>query len=467
MSYRVLARRYMPLLRHRRWFGNINVPFQDDLTAADDDDFNLQDFQHYKESPDVIQKQLELLGETAVPPAKQEETKASVQTLLFEEAAHLREPVIFVSTLSNPYKNLAVEDYLFHSMPLPDKNDSFNFNRLMFYTNSPCVVIGKNQNPWKEVNIPLLNNLLIPLIRRRSGGGTVVHDTGNVNYSFMTTKGQFDRFKFVNIIKNAVNNYGATKYNLAVNERGDITTVEQPDGVSYKISGSAYKLAKGKSYHHGTMLLNLRLDILGKLLLRDESQVGVVDSMSSVSSVKSPVTNLELANEEFIRIVSDEFKKVYGSKLAQEIQKDEDDEYDQIELFGLTDFVEANSTDTKTFVIDDDTKLPDVIQQTEQELRDWNWRYGGTPKFNHEFTNEKLGFKIKFYVDKNALVKSMEIVFEDGPKLIPEAKIRESFEFLELMLKRDGIQYKGSSIAGFVTNDMISDWLGNAIDGTM
>lgn len=459
----MLSRR---LIRHgpvllRRWFGNINVPFQDDLTAADAEDFNLQDFHHYKESPDVLQKRQELFGE---PTASHE----TVEKVLLEEVAQLKEPVIVVSKLSSPYKNLAIEDYLFNRMPLPD-GPLANHNRLMFYTNSPCVVIGKNQNPWKEVNLPLLNNLQIPLIRRRSGGGTVVHDTGNVNFSFMTTKDQFDRFKFANLIKKAVNDHGA-KHEITVNDRGDITTVEQPDGVSYKISGSAYKLAKGRSYHHGTMLLNLRLDILGKLLLRDEAKVGVVDAMASVSSVKSKVTNLELGNEEFVRIVSEEFKRVYGTGVGLEDDTSDNttdnasrDEFDTIELFGLSDFVAAPQT--RTLVIDEDAQLPDVVLQTERELREWEWRFGATPKFTHQFTNEKLGFTIKFTVDKKAVVKKIELEFGDGPKLISQQKIVESFEFLDLMVK-DGIKYQGSTIAGFITNDMISDWLGNAIDGT-
>lgn len=435
------------------------MPFQDDLTAADADDFNLQDFQHYKESPDVLQKQQELFGEPTT-------SKEAVTKVLLEEVAQLREPVIVVSKLSSPYKNLAIEDYLFSRMPLPE-DPLANYNRLMFYTNTPCVVIGKNQNPWREVNLPLLNNLQIPLIRRRSGGGTVVHDTGNVNFSFMTTKDKFDRFTFANLIKKAVNNLGA-KYEITVNDRGDITTVEQPDGVSYKISGSAYKLAKGRSYHHGTMLLNLRLDILGKLLLRDEVKVGVVDAMSSVSSVKSRVINLKLGNEEFVRIVSEEFNRVYGTGVGVKDTADttdtvSEDDFDTIELFGLSDFVAAPQT--RTLVIDEDAQLPDVVLKTEKELREWEWRFGATPKFTHQFTNEKLGFTIKFFVDKKAMVKKMELEFSDGPKLISQQKIVESFEFLDLMMK-EGIKYQGCTIAGFITNDMISDWLGNAIDGT-
>lgn len=46
---------------------------------------------------------------------------------------------------------------------------------LLIYRDDPCVVIGRNQNPWKEVNFSALKRTGIPFIRRRSGGGTVYH----------------------------------------------------------------------------------------------------------------------------------------------------------------------------------------------------------------------------------------------------------------------------------------------------
>lgn len=466
----------------RRGFGNINVPFQDDLSAANDEDFNLQDFQHYQESADIISHRNELLGglddETTISKKAQDDGQSnSITTNELTEYAQLKEPIIFVSKLSSPYKNLAIEDYIFQNMPIPEKNsDGYNYNRLMFYTNSPCVVIGKNQNPWKEVNIPLLNSLQIPLIRRRSGGGTVVHDLGNVNYSYMTTKAKFDRFKFANIIKHSINNFSDSKFTLDVNDRGDITTTKLDDGINYKISGSAYKLARGKSYHHGTMLLNLRLDILKQLLHRDDAKLGVVDAMSSINSVKSKVINLELSNEKFVELVTEGFQKEYGViEDTNEIDRSEDidknEEYDQNELFGLTDFVEANSNiprnrSTKVIYIDDSTKLPSAILETEDELKKWEWKFGGTPKFSHELTNDKLNFKIKFMVDKHAIVRSFDISFSEGTKILSEQKIIESFDFLKQMIDKGDFKYKGSEISGFITNDMISDWIGECIDGT-
>lgn len=208
----------------RRYISNVNSPFQDDLSDIDLDDFGLGDFRHYKESPEVAnyrRNQLKDLINDELP-----KSPAGPQIGQLESTATKNEPIIFISKLADPYLNLAIEDYVYSKIPI-SKTTPFKAHRLMFYTNSPCVVIGKNQNPWKEVNIPKMNQFGIPLIRRRSGGGTVVHDLGNVNYSFMGTKHEFDRFKFVNLIVEAVNKSNITSTKIKVNSRGDIVTQEE------------------------------------------------------------------------------------------------------------------------------------------------------------------------------------------------------------------------------------------------
>ncbi|CAH2354527.1 putative lipoate-protein ligase A [[Candida] railenensis] len=466
-----------------------SVPFQDDLDPLEDEAFGLEDFKHY-EPTEQTRKQLKNI-ETAVSASDsvQEHVQPSGHRDL-EAISKIRSPLAVVSKLSNPFLNLAIEDYIYNNMPFKNTQDKkATFNRLMFYVNSPCVVIGKNQNPWKEVNLPLLTSLRIPLVRRKSGGGTVVHDNGNVNFSFMTSKHQFDRFTFANVVVDSVNaDKDSSAVKLKVNERGDIVT----DVDSLKVSGSAYKVSKGKSYHHGTMLLNSRLDILGQLLHRDEEKLGVVDAMNSISSVKSKVANIGLSNETFIEIVTKGFGNMVTrdeellenpkgpAESKKEVSEEEPSEIDSFnEMFNLSDFAQSSSTPVSTlsiptFVIDSNVTLPQSIIDEAESLKKWGWIYGNTPKFAHTLTNEKFKFSIKFNVDKNAVIEGFELAFpEDDTGILSKEKIQSSFEYLDQVIQQgkdqavgERLKYTGSGVAGFIINDMISDWIGESIDGT-
>lgn len=393
----------------------ITPPFQNELTEVDADDFNLSDFQH--------------IDPSKVRPARE----MKVHTI--SEVAKCTKPLVVISKLEDPYVNLALEEYIFHNMPLP-RHKLQNYNRLMFYTNTPCVVIGKNQNPWQEANLPLLNSLEIPLVRRNSGGGTVVHDLGNVNFSYMTTKESFDRFKFAQEVCNAVNDHAHPAVPLEVNQRGDIVT-ETINGVNYKVSGSAYKLAKGRSYHHGTMLLNLKLDILSQLLSRDESKLGKVDAMTSIQSVKSKVRNVEISSETFHQVVTEQFRKISGA-----------------------------AADIEVLEVTKDHEMPTEVSEVAAKLRTTEWKFGHTPKFTHEIHSDKFGLTVKFTVERKAIVSGITILFDEHVSAATQKSIRDAFEYLILMVDKGEIHYSGSDVAGFVTDDEISDWLGMSIDGT-
>jgi lipoate-protein ligase A len=317
-------------------------------------------------------------------------------------------PKIFISSHTNPYRNLALEEYIFQNTP---KDQQFHAHRLIFYTNSPCVVIGKNQNPWKEANVPLLNSLQIPLLRRRSGGGTVVHDLKNVNYSYITTRDSFNRSYFGKLIVDQINKSRLAQ--LKQNERGDITTIE-----GKKVSGSAYKVSKGMSYHHGTMLLNSNLEVL-RSLLNTKQRHGVVEfRCNSVDSVPAPVTNIGIENEEFINAVSDGF----------------------IDLYPNLDLIEVD-------------ELPEEVLSIAQELEEWDWRFGNTPKF--EMDIQCKDFKITFMVEKGCL-KDFNV-----------DKDESQFKFLRQVLENgEKIQFKGEAISGFIIDDDISGFIGDYIDGS-
>jgi lipoate-protein ligase A len=233
----------------------------------------------------------------------------------------------YISTSRNPYLNLSIEHFLFEKSPPGSKI-------LFLYTNRPCVVIGRNQNPWLEVNLRLLNpeNAAIhssatkqptlgsvDLVRRRSGGGTVFHDEGNVNWSVICDVSEFTRDKHADMIVRALRKLGID--HARVNQRHDIVLdegnihktvhTEKPEMPSspLKVSGSAYKLARNRALHHGTALLNSPyLDIISSYL---HSPAKSFITAKGVESVRSPVANIGISNQSFEKAVLSEFSALY------------------------------------------------------------------------------------------------------------------------------------------------------------
>ncbi|KAK0737263.1 hypothetical protein B0T21DRAFT_287341 [Apiosordaria backusii] len=220
---------------------------------------------------------------------------------------------IYTSRTTNPYLNLSIEHHL-----LEKSNPGSTI--LFLYTNDPCVVIGRNQNPWTEVNLPQLAKTRIKhgkpkhyLVRRRSGGGTVVHDSGNANWSVIWPKDDFERDKHARMVVEALKNMGIK--GVSVNERHDIVQevhdpeAPEPQPSVFKISGSAYKLTGKRALHHGTLLLNSDLTDISGLL---RSPAAPYIAAQGVESVRSPVCNVGVEqNTDFYNAVIDQFKTMY------------------------------------------------------------------------------------------------------------------------------------------------------------
>ncbi|TVY17894.1 putative lipoate-protein ligase A [Lachnellula arida] len=256
---------------------------------------------------------------------------------------------IYISQSKNPYVNLSIEHYLL-------QNTHADSTILFLYINRPCVVIGRNQNPWVEVNLGLLQDGPIKpdLVRRRSGGGTVFHDEGNVNYSVICPTAKFDRDIHAEMVVRALRRLGVES--VRVNERHDI--VMDPDqndqGPVKKISGSAYKLTRLRSLHHGTCLIRSPLLQYIRDSLRSPAKPYI--TARGVDSVPSPIRNVgSLSTDEFTRAVVEEFQEMYGE-------------------------------DREPFYVGDkERKIPDIKKGID-ELKSKEWIYGQTPQFTFDIT---------------------------------------------------------------------------------
>lgn len=177
---------------------------------------------------------------------------------------------------TDPFINLAIEDYLVRI------GNGAHTDFLFLYINEPSVVVGKNQCLYKEVNFDFLRNDKIKICRRISGGGTVFHDLGNLNFSFVTTfsEDKVNNYKHFNqpiveaLKQIGINAYMDTRNNILCNGK--------------KISGNAQFTNRKSIISHGTLLVNADLETLGPCLKANEFAV----ETKAVSSVRSPVINI-------------------------------------------------------------------------------------------------------------------------------------------------------------------------------
>lgn len=179
--------------------------------------------------------------------------------------------------VTDPYINLAIEEYLIRHADCKGKD------YLFLYINEPCIVLGKNQSIYREINFDFLRNNQLKLCRRISGGGTVYQDKGNLNFAFITS--------FAN---EKVNNYKIFNQLIidALMQLEVEATMDARNNILYKekkISGNAQFTDRKNLISHGTLLFNADLDLLRASLKENEFPVFT----KAPKSVRSSVTNIQ------------------------------------------------------------------------------------------------------------------------------------------------------------------------------
>ena len=173
---------------------------------------------------------------------------------------------------TNPYENLALEEALLHRVGEGELI-------LYLWQNERTVVIGKNQNPWKECRTALLEEEGGHLARRLSGGGAVFHDLGNLNFTFLMSAGDYDLPRQLTVLERACQNLGIPAQRSG---RNDLLA----DG--RKFSGNAFYSHAGKSYHHGTLMVDVNMENVQRYLSPSKAKLAA----KGVDSVRSRVVNL-------------------------------------------------------------------------------------------------------------------------------------------------------------------------------
>ncbi|MCL2826160.1 MAG: lipoate--protein ligase, partial [Eggerthellaceae bacterium] len=222
---------------------------------------------------------------------------------MIDESPNVGAKALFLrSTSTNPFANLALERLLMDEV-LPGEQ------LLFLWQNHRTVVVGRNQNPWKECRIAELEKDGGFLARRLSGGGAVYHDSGNLNFTFISPKASYSVERNLRVICDAVKSFGL---DAAVSGRNDV----EVEGM--KFSGNAFFETDKASCHHGTLMIDVDVEELSRYLQPDPRKL----SSRSIDSVKARVVNLQDLNS-LVTVVSlgdalvEAFAREYGAPACE------------------------------------------------------------------------------------------------------------------------------------------------------
>lgn len=239
---------------------------------------------------------------------------------------------LVLGTGTDPWYNLALEEHLL---------DTVRKDECVFYLwqNQHTVVIGKNQNAWRECRTDLLEQEGGKLARRSSGGGAVYHDLGNLNFTFVVDREYYDLHRQLGVILHAVNSFGLS---ASFSGRNDLVLNDQ------KFSGNAFLQRSGEALHHGTLLLHVDMSKLSRYLQVSAEKM----QAKGVASVRSRVTNLcdhaDITLKRMEEALADSFALEYGKP----------------------DVLAPSDLDR------------DAVQKKYEKYSSWEWNYGKTPKFD-------------------------------------------------------------------------------------
>lgn len=261
----------------------------------------------------------------------------------------------------DPFYNQAFEEFVF---------ETFHDDVFLLWQNSPAVIVGSYQNICREVHVETLRKLGIPIVRRMTGGGTVYHDLGNVNYTYITRHdGPVDYDRYLQPVIEALNDIGVP---ARKNRICDIAIGSQ------KISGSAQRAAGGRFLHHGTLLFQSDLAVLDQITTHHKNDC--FRSKGTVSAI-CPVTNI--ADHLAVPMTLEEFR------------------------IRLLDRMVPPGCPRLTLTAEQEAA---VCRLRDEKYRSWEWTWGKTPAFTYEKSGTFAGMPIRVaYQAKKGIVSDAAI----------------------------------------------------------
>jgi lipoate---protein ligase len=255
---------------------------------------------------------------------------------------------------TDPYFNLAAEEYLLRN---------FSDNCFMLWRSEKSIIVGKHQNTLAEINMDFVRDNGIDVVRRLSGGGTVFHDPGNLNFTFIMNghEGRLVDFKKYTLpVLEVLRNISV---NAEFSGKSDLTIGGK------KFSGNAEHVYKKRVLHHGTMLFSSNLDDLELALMVNPEKY----QSKAVKSIRSRVTN-----------ISDHLKlKMDVLQLRDMIMNHIMDKFSGSRLYEFTDH-----------------DIKRIIEIRNERYITWEWNFGYSPSYLLEksFVTSRGNIRVQLHV---------------------------------------------------------------------
>ncbi len=269
-----------------------------------------------------------------------------------------------VSPYVNPYFNLASEEYLLKH---------FGEDLFLLYRNTPTIVVGKHQNTLAEINLPFVQEQGILVARRISGGGTVFHDQGNLNFAFFTSgkEGELVNYRKATLpIIDALKEMGLE---VRLGKRNELLLKGR------KISGTASHVFKNRVLHHGTLLFSSEMESLSEALRGEKDRF----TDRAVKSVQSRVTNIRNHLEEpgdvetFQDRILNHMLRIPGNSAYR--------------------FSEADLTEIKGL--------------RDSKFSTWEWNFGYSPKYQFNKSISVKAGRLDFHMNvEKGIVRELKIL---------------------------------------------------------
>jgi lipoate-protein ligase A len=307
---------------------------------------------------------------------------------------------------TDPYFNLAIEEYL-----LKNKKEDY----LILGINSPSVIIGKHQTPHREINTRYITEHKIPVVRRITGGGTVYHDQGNLNFTFIKQSEPGKQVDFRKYTKPVTDFLASEGVEATFEGKNDLKVQ------GLKISGNAEHVHRNRVLHHGTLLFSSSLDILRNTLRKDTSHY----YSRAVESNPSSVTNL---NDRL-----PQFKDIFEFRS------------------GMMDYFLKNLSEVREYELTEEEIIEaENLAGTKYKTWEWNWAYGPDYNYNNEFEFSGEKIKCRLYVREGTI---QDIALEGSSELAKVAvKLigrRHMVEDLIEVFKQENIKLSEEKLYNF------------------